>query len=444
MITSYKEQLLLREKLIGYAAKYSNKIIELFKINHAAALNYITRLNNCKEALRQKGKITIKRIFELYWDKFYNSFSELITRPSIKKNVDAMLGCGKFENGYLYFECQDPSCTNFHLQPLTCKSRFCPSCGKKYNDARVIEISKKCLDVKHRHIVFTVPEELRIYFRLNRELIDCLFEAVNQTFNYISLHASKKKKYKFGFISTLHTFGRDMKFNPHIHALIAEVVIDKDNNTKSFSHFHYEQLRKSFQYALLSLLSNKINTKDFSLLKSKLYNEKSNGFYVYAPPVQTNKNFSNKQLIEYIVRYAGHPAISQSRILSLNTSNDTVTYYYDPHEDENINKDNKLGRQYVTEHVFEFIKKLIVHIPDDGKHNIRYYGFYANKSSKKEPIKQHFKKLFSDKEIARMKKLLYWRFRLINSFNYDILNCEVCGKSLVLVPDLCFIPKLQC
>lgn len=283
MITSYKEQLLLREKLIGYAAKYSNKIVELFKINHKAALNYITRLNNCKEALRQRGKITIKHIFELYWDKFYNYFSELITRPSINKNVEAMLGCGKFENGYLYFECEDPSCPNFHLQPFTCKSRFCPSCGKKYNDARVLEISKKCLDVKHRHIVFTIPKQLRIYFRLNRQLIDCLFEAVNQTFNYVSLHASKKKKYKFGFISTLHTFGRDMKFNPHIHVLIAEVVIDKDNNTKSFTHFHYEQLRKSFQYALLSLLSNKIKTKEFHILKSKLYNEKANGFYVYAP-----------------------------------------------------------------------------------------------------------------------------------------------------------------
>ena len=53
-----------------------------------------------------------------------------------------------------------------------------------------------------------------------------------------------------------------------------------------------------------------------------------------------------------------------------------VYYYYDPHEDDAIiNEDDKIGRQYVTESVYDFIKKLIVHIPQERVHTTRYYGF---------------------------------------------------------------------
>ncbi len=151
----------------------------------------------------------------------------------------------------------NPICNNFHIQPFTCKSRFCPSCGKKYNDARVKEICKKCINVSHRHITFTISYKLRKYFLLDRSLIDCLFEAVEDTFNYMAHKAAPKKEYKFGYISTLHTFGRDLKFNPHIHVLIAECLIDNNNNIKKCEHFNYKQMRKSFQKALLDRMAKK-------------------------------------------------------------------------------------------------------------------------------------------------------------------------------------------
>ena len=207
---------------------------------------------------------------------------------------------------------------------------------------RVKEISKKCINVKHRHIVFTISNRLWPYFQKDRSLIDCLFEAVNQTFNYMVLKAGKLKEYKFGFISTLHTFGRDLKFNPHLHVLVAECIIDKQNNVKNYNHFH---------------------------------------------------------------------------------------------------NDNKIGRQFVTEHIFDFIKKLIIHIPDTGKHNIRYYGFYANKA-KQRPIIRNIKwPLYHSKVIKQMIAELSWKNKILKSFNYDILMCDRCGKTLILVPDMCFISK---
>ena len=46
---------------------------------------------------------------------------------------------------------------------------------KKYNDAMVKKISKKCINVSHRHIVFTISNRLWPYFQKDRNLIDCLF-----------------------------------------------------------------------------------------------------------------------------------------------------------------------------------------------------------------------------------------------------------------------------
>lgn len=45
-------------------------------------------------------------------------------------------------------------------------------------------------------------------------------------------------------ISTLHTFDRDLKWNPHIHALVPELIYCPDKNeTKVFHHFDFSKLR---------------------------------------------------------------------------------------------------------------------------------------------------------------------------------------------------------
>ena len=200
-------------------------------------------------------------------------------------------------------------------------------------------------------------------------------------------------------------------------------------------------MRKSFQKTLLDLLTKRINTVEFRNIKNLIYKESNQGFYVYGPSFQAKDSNESKELVKYVVRYAGHPAISQGRITNIDFNNHTISYYYDPHEDLNTRKDNKIGRQYVTEHIFDFIKKLIVHIPDTGKHNIRYYGFYANKSKQRPIIRTIKCPLYPNRGIRKMITELSWRNKILKSFNYDILMCDRCGNTLILVPDMCYIPK---
>lgn len=86
----------------------------------------------------------------------------------IVEQVEKMLGCGDPRNGYTLYKCVD--CGEEHIVAFSCKDRFCPSCGKKYVDNWVEGQVDKILEVSHRHLVFTVPEQLRGHIYWDRDL----------------------------------------------------------------------------------------------------------------------------------------------------------------------------------------------------------------------------------------------------------------------------------
>ena len=149
---------------------------------------------------------------------------------------------------------------------------------------------------------------------------------------------------EFGMIATIHTFGRDLKWNPHIHCLIPELVYSqKTNKHKMFHHFNFSRLRKTFQYQLIHLI---IESGGLSKLeeRNRLYKEHPKGFYVYAKfkstdndsnDASSNKNSKDIQgCVNYFIRYAGRPAMAENRITEYNKGSKTVSWFYNDHKDE--------------------------------------------------------------------------------------------------------------
>jgi len=52
-----------------------------------------------------------------------------------------------------------------------------------------------------------------------------------------------------GFILVLHTFGRDLKWNPHIHCLISEGGYSDNGFWSNINYFNYTFLRNAFRTA---------------------------------------------------------------------------------------------------------------------------------------------------------------------------------------------------
>ena len=136
------------------------------------------------------------------------------------ENIDKMVNCGDPSSGGAMYGCTN--CGNLKFVPFRCHSRFCPICGNKYSMDRTTSMSFKLVNVRHRHCVFTIDASLRDFFLQDRSLLNCLFHSVSSVVLRLFSKMNKHKNFTPGFIMVLHTFGRDLKWNPHIHCLISE------------------------------------------------------------------------------------------------------------------------------------------------------------------------------------------------------------------------------
>jgi hypothetical protein len=211
--------------------------------------------------------------------------------------------------------------------------------------------------------------------------------------------------------------------------ILCEKAIGNSNIWKSFSHINYESLRKSWQYSILKLLLEHIPSLSFKALVDKLYADNESGFYVYAPPI---KNF-NTGVINYITRYAGRPVLAQSRIIDY--TGDTLTFTYTPHDS------NELITETLS--VFDFIAKLIIHIPERNFKMIRYFGFYFAHNPKHSQYLIHAKR-FEPFRIFQLKAIYKsWRKLTIFTFGHDPIKCIYCGDTLELIELFCDPRKME-
>ena len=351
----------------------------------------------------------LQNIFKDYYEIIQYT---LHPRDVVMENISKLICCGDPSLGGAMYACTH--CGNIKFVPFRCKSRFCPTCGIKYCQQRSSQISFKLIHCTHRHCVFTIDQELRQFFLEDRSLLDYLFQAVRSVIMRMFHNINQSKNFVPGFVCVLHTFGRPLEWNPHIHCLITEGAFSDDAFWRVVKHFHYSFLRKSFQTALLNLMEQRIGPS-FQKVKALIYQKNKNGFYVYAKP----NLCSTDTVINYIGRYLGRPAIALKRIDSYD--GETVTLHYNRHEDN----------AYVQRSLpaIEFIKLLIQHIPEKHFKMTRYYGLYARHREQDQSL---------HKAVDRSKHLLLksftkWRENILLSFRYDPLCCPNCKHEMELM-----------
>ena len=349
---------------------------------------------------------------EIFKDHYEEMLYILHPRQAVIKNVDKMINCGDPSFGGAMYGCT--KCGTLKFVPFRCKSRFCPTCGVKYCQDRSNAMSFKLIQCTHRHCVFTIDDDLRHFFLEDRSLLDCLFNAVRSVVLRMFHQLNKSKNFVPGFICVLHTFGRPLEWNPHIHCLITEGAFSDDGFWRVVKHFDYSYLRKAFQTALLNELESKIGPS-FKKTKAVIYRKDKNGFYVYAKP-----NLCDPQtVVKYISRYLGRPVIALKRIDSYDGEN--VTFHYNRHED------NAFVSKTVS--ALDFISLLIQHIPESHYKMTRYYGLYARHRIQDNTLRRVIHK----SKHTLIHSFSKWKNNILISFGYDPLCCPDCSTTMSLM-----------
>lgn len=81
-----------------------------------------------------------------------------------------------------------------------------------------------------------------------------------------------------GFFSFLHTFRRNLKFNPPLTLFFCEGLLDRNNNFKKINYLNYYSLSKRFIKILLDKMKIFLEKDKFYQTKRNIYKKYPNAF----------------------------------------------------------------------------------------------------------------------------------------------------------------------
>ena len=334
--------------------------------------------------------ITIQDVFE----QFIPMIADRSFSDEQFNAIKCIRSCRTAEMGAHVSECK--SCHSKFIHYNSCKNRNCPMCQAMKVDEWIDLRREDVLDAPYFHTVFTVPGLLYPLIYANQKLLyDALYHAANKTLSELSKDA-KHFGAKIGYICILHTWGSKLNYHPHIHTIV-ELKYLHESEKLSYSG-GAEILRNQYE---------------FKSLLDKLY---AMDWVVYS-----KRTFKGAQeVFKYLGKYTHRIAISNRRILSMDSENVTFSA-----------KDYRTDGKYrpMTISGEKFVSRFLLHILPKGFVRIRYYGLLSCRCKAQKMTlcrnllgcEQYLSKL-RGKTTAEKIKILY---------NHDICKCSKCGEPLI-------------
>jgi hypothetical protein len=371
------------------------------------------------------AKITIKQILlskQNWWNFYIKNHNKV--RPSIVTNIVKLLSCRNVIRGHHEYMCSNKNCSHTKRIPHTCKSKACSSCGKKATETWIEKQNLLLPDTSWQHITFTMPSELWDFFWFNRKLLNRIGLIASNSIKTIS----EKKKVIPGIFIAIHTFGRDLKRNVHVHLSATTGGLSKDFTQWKNLFFNQSTLMRIWRYQIISLFRETHKRQQLVIppsVRKKLnpsftFNDFLNILYKKVWIVHCSKPSSDhKQNVAYLARYIKRPPIAESKLRHYDGFE--IAFKYRDHRTKTYRR-----LKLTTE---QFIGRFIQHIPDIGFRMIRYYGFLAHRiRGNLLPIVYE---LLGQKNIQVPLAPSYAELMQKN-FNFNPLSCILCGQQLAL------------
>ena len=373
----------------------------------------------------------IAAILAAHWIQFVVQYKRWI-RPVVFENVRKVLACRTPVLGCHIYQCK--GCGHVELIPHSCKSRFCPTCGKHATDVWANQVLNRLLDVPYHHLIMAIPWQLRIVIIMNRQAgLNLLVQAATEA---IQQWARDVKQMRMGILIVIHTFGADMKWHPHIHLIVTGGGLSLDGKrwieTDPKFLMHHGGLKKRWKYQITTRMKKAHRQGQWRFPKSKDFLKQYPCFaamlnklwhitwYAYIGASLLDPRFS----VQYMGRYTKRAVMAEYRIT-----------YYDGKIVRFSYKDYAEGGKtsFMTLKVHTFIGRLIRHIPDKHFPMIRYAGLFSNRWKKQYLSQARVALNQSQPDDSNKNTQPSWADRQIDYTGTDPLICPNCDQPLTFI-----------
>jgi len=310
-----------------------------------------------------------KQIFADHWDTFQRVHPRYQT-SYYNGLVAKMLACGNPDKmGYFEYRCLHCG-QGKHLVAMSCKSSLCLRCAKVYVDTWVNQVSKALHEgVIYRHIILTVPAMFRTSFYQNAAVVLSAFMRCGRQCLDDFYSEVGGKALRGGYITVLHTHGRNGQYHPHLHLLATSGGYDDQGERwEHLQYLPYALLRRKWQWHLLTTLRQTLKTEAINELVDVCFRKYPNGLVTNVQKGQVPS--ASQSVARYVAKYVVSPPISIRRIDRYD--GERVMYHYHSHRTDRM--------EHETVAVDTFIGRMVQHTMPKGFKRIRYYGVQATKT----------------------------------------------------------------
>jgi hypothetical protein len=401
----------------------------------------------------------LRQVIHENWNRFlaWKSQRGELVRASVITQVIRMLACRTSLLGAHLYTCHQ--CGTALVVPHSCKSTACASCGKVRTDSWCNELLSDILDVPYRHLVFTIPWELRLLLKDNRDVcLNILFRAAGDAIlsltaghpkplgkksktwlagiikknNCKKRRGRKRRPFLPGFISVLHSFGSDLKWNTHLHIIVTGGGLSLDHCRWIAAPKRYLvpapllgtewKLRviKGIRQAhtkrpLYCRRLRKDGRRRLNVDKLLGHIRKKRWRILIGPSLR-----SADKAVRYAARYSKRPVISEGRIIHIEKG--YVTFRFKDYHQGNVSTVKHLP-------VMVFLDRLFQHFPENNFRQVRHYGLFAtrNKTQSLKTARQ-----FLAQRKKRRPAPNTWERRRKAAGDRKPLSCPRCGNKMML------------
>jgi hypothetical protein len=290
------------------------------------------------------------------------------------------------------------------------------------------------LNVPYHHVVLTIPWQLRVILAMNRVRgLNLLFQAATEA---IQQWARDVMSMRMGIMAVMHTFGSDLKWNPHIHLVVTGGGLSLDERrwiaTDPRFLMSHKGLKSRWKYQVITRLKRAHREQkwrfpkslhflsEYRCLASLLNRLWHLTWYAFIGASLIDPRFS----VHYIGRYTKRAVLAEYRITAYDGK--IVRFAY---------KDYAEGgsTSYMTLGVLTFIGRLVRHIPDKSFPMIRHAGLFANRWKHRYlPMARRALKQTAPSSLTK-KPGRSWAERQTDYKGRDPLTCPDCNLPMILV-----------